>query len=214
MITVYTCDIIGSRNYKIDDRQFINERIKSSFEQACKLFPKTKADYLSFTITQGDEFQFTADKQTDFYKFLLYFRTSVSLPDMFPTVFFRCGIGFGDKATNGKTSYEMDGSAFYNARIALDNFKLKDNLNKLTRLHHTNQKLNSLLNSMLMFCDDLEYNWSTEQRKAILETLSGKTQVEIASELDKSQQSISKVLISAKWDFITNALQTFNKAMS
>lgn len=213
MIIVYTCDIIGSRNYGIADRQEINKLIKEYFDKACQLFPKTKADYLSFTITQGDEFQFTADKPTDFYKFLLYFRNEVALSDIKPKVFFRCGIGLGEKATDGNNSYEMDGSAFYNSRIALDGLKAKDNLNKLTRIHHPRKKLNILINSLLMFCDNLEYNWSTEQREAVNQTLMGKTQTEIANELDKSQQSISKILISAQWEFISNALQTFNKAV-
>lgn len=210
MILVYTCDIIGSRNYAIADRQTINLLIKEYFSNACQLFPKTKADYLSFAITQGDEFQFTADKFIDFYKFLLYFRSGVALSGIKPTVFFRCGIGIGEKATKGNNSYEMDGSAFYNSRLALNELKAKGNLNKLTRLQHPKKKLSILLNSVLMFCDELEKNWSYEQRKVVLETLTGKSQVQIATDFDNTKQNINKLLKNAKWEFVVNAIKSIN----
>jgi hypothetical protein len=214
MILVYTSDIIGSRNYGTGDRQNINRLIDTAFQESCRLFPELQADYLSFAITQGDEFQFLADKMTDYYKFLLYFRTKVTLSNLKPLVFFRTGIGFGERATTGNNSYEMDGSAFYNARSALDGLKAKHNLNRFTRIEHPDSKINIMLNSILMFCDELEYKWTPSQRQAIHLMLQGHNVTSAAESLSTSWQNVSKTLASAKWDYLEHTLKIMNEIIN
>lgn len=202
MIAVFTCDIIGSRNYPTPERGLLNSLVKDSFAQACAAFPQTQADYLSFSITQGDEFQFNAESTRDFYAFLLLFRTGVALSELRPVPFFRCGIGFGDRATSGKNSYEMDGSAYYFSRTALNGFAEAGNLNALTRACFDAPLAQRALNSLFMFCDRIESNWSPEQRQAVGGILRGFSQGQVAEKLKTTQQNISKLLKNASWAYL------------
>ena len=202
MIAVFTCDIIGSRNYPTPQRSLLNSLVKDSFAQACAAFPQTQADYLSFSITQGDEFQFNAESIQDFYGFLLFFRSGVALSELQPVPFFRCGIGFGERATVGENSYEMDGSAYYFSRTALNGFAAAGNLNALTRTSFAAPLAQSALNSLFMFCDRIERNWSREQRQAVWGTLRGLSQGQVAAELKTTQQNISKLLKNASWTYL------------
>jgi len=213
MIVVYTCDIIGSRLLGTRARKKLQSLIGDAFRQACSQFPQCRTDYSSFAVTQGDEFQFYSAQQTDFYKFLLYFRIQLSLSVIESPVFFRAGIGFGSKATMGKTSYEMDGTAFFNSRTALNGFQTNENHNKLTRLVHTKPRISSLANDILMFCDELEYSWSREQRQVVLFALENKKQSFIADKIRSSQQNVSKTLKAARWEYISSVLKNLEKGL-
>ncbi|OQC09284.1 MAG: hypothetical protein BWX75_01176 [Candidatus Cloacimonetes bacterium ADurb.Bin088] len=211
MIVVYTCDIIGSRKYPAPARNQIDQNIRAAFFQACQLYPHTQADFLSFSVTQGDEFQFNAESCKDFYRFLLYFRTSLAISGVKPTPFFRCGIGLGERATQGSSSYEMDGSAYYNSRLAINGFARPENLNTLTRAHTETALVNRALNSLLMFCDRLEYGWSEVQRQVIHGIMQGESQAQIAQRQATSQQNVSKLLKTSAWAYLESVFSLLDE---
>jgi hypothetical protein len=217
MIAVLTCDIIGSRFFHNADRALLQDSIRKYFEVTCKQFPQAKADILSFRVTAGDEFQFSLAEPSFAYKFLLYFRLYISLLDMKPMPRFRCGIGIGERSVTGETSYEMDGSAYYLSRQALNAISGNSEKNRLTNICIEDKSLNRTLEVLCTLMDSIENDWSLRQRQFILTQLEGKTLMEAASALETTFQNISKSLSVADWNefeqsllYIETSINKFN----
>ena len=78
MIAVLTCDIISSRSYDKKQRQILQTSISDAFSYTCKIIPEAKADYMSFSVIQGDEFQFNIE-EAPYSIFFVYFRNQLFL---------------------------------------------------------------------------------------------------------------------------------------
>jgi hypothetical protein len=214
MIAVLTCDIIGSRFFNNSDRALLQESIKKYFEIACTQFPHAKADVLSFHVTAGDEFQFSLAEPSLAYQFLLYFRLHISLLNMKPMPRFRCGIGIGERSVTGETSYEMDGSAYYRSRQALNAISGNSEKNRLTNICTDDDKLNRTLEVLCTLMDTIENDWTLRQRQFILTQLEGKTLIEAAEYLKTSFQNISRILQIAKWNEFEQSMKFIKKAFT
>ena len=90
----------------------MNDLIKQTFEETIELFPEAEADKLSFSIIQGDEFQFVINKPAMAYRFVVFYRLILSLKDVKSN--FRAGIGFGEVSISSDNSYKMGMVTFYN----------------------------------------------------------------------------------------------------
>ena len=165
MIAAVTCDIIKSRQYSNADRSKVNDLIRSAFNEAIDLFPEAKADKLSFSIIQGDEFQFVINKPAMAYRFVVFYRLILSLKDLKPN--FRAGIGFGEVAVSNANSYKMDGSAFHRSRDAFQKFSQPKFRNRITHILCSNQELNDQFEILAMYNDFIEQRWSKKQKNSI-----------------------------------------------
>ena len=210
MIAVLTCDIIRSRVYGINQRQQLETQISESFQYACKIIPQAQADYMSFSVTQGDEFQFSIESPPYFYHFLFTFRNRLSLCGIEPIPLFRAGIGFGTRTIEGKSnSYQMDGSAYHNSRYAMNSFDETVNKKRLSIVYFNHPFLDKCCNTVLAFCDDLERSHSYDQKKAIAQILTGLTYQQAAQNLGVSKQNIDRLLKRANWNLFTQAMELF-----
>lgn len=165
MVAVVTCDIIDSRKYSNENRRKVNELIKSSFDDCIELLPKAKADKLSFSIIQGDEFQFVIQNPALAYQFVVYYRLILALTDLKPS--FRVGIGLGEVSISGKDSYKMDGSAFHNSRDAIQKFDKPKFNNRITTFICGLEQIDNQIEIIVMYNDFIEQRWSDKQRKSI-----------------------------------------------
>jgi hypothetical protein len=199
MIAVLTCDIIGSRFFNNADRALLQESIRKFFDLTCQQFPQAKAEVLSFRVTAGDEFQFSLEEPSLTYRFLLYFRLHTSLLAIKPMPRFRCGMGIGDRNVTGDTSYEMDGTAYYRSRQALNAISGSGEKTRLTNICTEDDKLNRTIKVLCTLMDSIENDWSIRQRQFILTQLEGKTFMEAAKLLKTTFQNISRLLQIAKW---------------
>ena len=210
MIAVLTCDIISSRSYDKKQRQILQTSISDAFSYTCKIIPEAKADYMSFSVIQGDEFQFNIEEAPYFHHFLFTFRNQLSLCGIEPPPFFRAGIGFGTRTIEGKNnSYQMDGTAYHNSRFALNSFSENAYKKRLSIVRLDNPLLTKCYNTVLAFCDDWESSISFPQRRAIQQILTGLTQRQAAQNLGFTEQNMVKLLKRAKWDLFSQAMDFF-----
>ncbi|MDD4310765.1 MAG: hypothetical protein PHO32_10315 [Candidatus Cloacimonetes bacterium] len=234
MIAVLTCDIIASRIYTDVQRQALDTQLRIAFKASCLALPQAEADYLSFSIIQGDEFQFSLESPAFFYHFLLMFRNLLAIGSLTPWGYpslkadfvntetnplhslmpcFRAGIGIGTRSITAKAnSYQMDGSAYHHSRTSMHNFEHSLNKHRLTIFHSDNPFVASSLNTILMFCDSIEQEWSERQRLAIFYTLEANSSLQTAIKMGVSRQNVEKLLKSANWDLICRSMDYFAAA--
>jgi hypothetical protein len=198
MKSVITCDIIKSRQYSNLDRDEINKLIKTSFNDCCNLVPEAYADKLSFSIIQGDEFQFLINNPEYAYQFVVFYRLILSQSELKPT--FRAGIGIGDVSITDADSYKMDGSAFHRSREGINEFNFKKHKSRLTIIKSDNRQIDDELNMICIYQDLLESKWSTKNRGSILAKIKYKTLSEAALHENVTYQAIQKNLKAAYWE--------------
>lgn len=207
MIAVLTCDIVASRAYSEVQRQILDSELKAAFKESCEKLPQAGADYLSFSIIQGDEFQFNLAAPQYFYHFLLYFRNRFAISGLTPTPSFRAGIGFGQRSVAGSSnSYQMDGSAYHHAREAMNGFSGQANKHRLSLVNSDAPDVQNCINTILAFCDNIELNWTSAQRNTIANSFLGDSTKQIATLMGVSRQNVEKLLKSAKWELICSAM--------
>jgi hypothetical protein len=200
MLAVLTCDIIASRLFSKEERNLLQTGIHTAFLDTQSLLPQAEADVLSFRVTVGDEFQFSLLQAPLCYQFLLIFRQKVALLPLSHIPVFRCGIGIGERAIEAETSYQMDGSAYYRSRQALESLATLDMKNRKTAFCSENPGLDSLIADYLLMLDLLEDLWTARQRDFILSQLSGLNLTQTAEQLSTSKQNVSNTLANAHWD--------------
>ena len=208
MIAVFTCDIIASRRFSALQRQVLDQGLRNAFAETCRILPGAKGELLSFSVVQGDEFQFSILQPAWFYSFLLMLRLrfSLLLPDGDPM--FRCGIGIGTRSIAGGSSYQRDGSAYHASREALERFERMKG--RLSILQRANGGYDAGLNLILGFCDHLELSWSSRQKQALLLRLEGHNLKQSAEQLHSSWQNVQQLLQNAGWDRLQEAIGYFN----
>lgn len=207
MVTVFTCDMVSSRFYAMLQRQVLDAGIKEAFAATCRDLPAAEAELLSFSVIQGDEFQFSILNPAWFYHFLLMLRLrfSLLLPDMVPL--FRCGIGMGERSISSGSSYQRDGSAYHRARFALEAFTRHKG--RLSLLQGPHELANRSANTILGFCDHFEKAWSAKQRQALLLKMAGNTLRQSSEQMKSSWQNVQQLLQNAGWELIQEALDYF-----
>ncbi len=184
-----TCDIINSRKYSSKDRKKINSLLKKGFVECCELIPEAKANKLSFSIVQGDEFQFILDNATFSYEFIVNYRLILSRSDISPI--FRASVGIGEINIVDENTYKMDGSAFHHSRVGIDLLKTKEYTNRLTCINY-NEKKNIHLDIILKYQDFFESNWTKKQKEAIYWNLRGLTFKNISKKINITFQGVEK----------------------
>ncbi|MBP7309696.1 MAG: hypothetical protein KA984_00225 [Candidatus Cloacimonetes bacterium] len=207
MVAVFTCDIISSRFYSVPQRQVLDAGIKEAFAATCFNLPVAEGELLSFSVIQGDEFQFSMLNPAYFYHFLLMLRLrfALLLPDIIPL--FRCGIGMGERSISSGSSYQRDGSAYHRSRSALESFDAHKG--RLSLLQSPRELADSSANTILGFCDHFEKGWSARQRQALLLKMAGSNLKQSSEIMKSSWQNVQQLLQNAGWERIQEALDYF-----
>lgn len=198
MVAAVTCDIIKSRQYSTAERKKVDELIRQAFIETIELFPKAKANKLSFSIIQGDEFQFIVENPALVYKFVVYYRIILSLKELKPK--FRAGIGIGEIAVDNDNSYKMDGSAFHRSRDAFQKFSKTKFRNRITTIICGDQDLDAQFEIITMYNDFIETKWTDKQKEAIYWMNKEDTMKLIAKKIDITRQNVKKRIRNSDWD--------------
>ncbi len=206
MIAVVTCDLIGSRKYSVAQRREMEQRVRAAFGETCEVIRDAGADYFSFSVIQGDEFQFVLRQPAFAYRFILAFRNLLSAVCGAADPLFRAGIGIGELAVGGSISYQMDGTAFHNSRDAINRFRGKD-AKRLTMIVTGLPKPDATIDLILELSDAFEDRWTLPQREVISAYLSGRNQTEIAKKRNHSRQSVSNILIDAQYSRVEQVMK-------
>ncbi|GAD04449.1 hypothetical protein HQ45_07085 [Porphyromonas crevioricanis] len=119
----------------------------------------------------------------------------------------RVSIGIGEVSFLSDNILVSDGEAFHFSGREMDDIK-KKRLTLRTRWEHINEELSV----STAFADDIISGWTQAQAEVIyLVLLHDITQKEIASRIDKSPQTISKLLGTAKENLIKKYLERYQK---
>lgn len=148
-------DIIGSKKLPINDREDIQVYVKKCLNTLNELFKPSLVFDVVFSA--GDEVQGLFKNPLAPY---LYFRLLKMILD---PVQIRCGIGVGDwdVKIKGGISTEQDGSAFHNARDAIEQAHKKS---ELSVLYKTSSKNDLYINSLISTSFDFIQKQTKQQR--------------------------------------------------
>ena len=176
-------DIVKSR--EIQDRQNFQQRFKNALKDRSAIFD-SQAIVSQFVVTIGDEFQGVL-KQAD-----KIFRFFSALEDKLSPLNFRYGLGVSTISTsiNKEAAIGMDGPAFYNARAGLETAKKEG----LFYCFKSGSDKDATLNMLLSWLSREKEKWPAQKRKIIGLADAGKTQKQIAADLNITQPAVSKTL--------------------
>lgn len=175
-------DIVQSR--KIKDRAKVQQIFAQAIADLGQHFEET---FLSPpTLTIGDEFQAVLQTTSDLFLLIHQFEIAMN------PVQVRFGLGLGqiDTPINRQAAIGMDGSAFHNAREAIE---LARRFNRKYLLISSDKKNQNKAWELLINWIDLHLqNWSIEKLRILTMHRQGKRQKEIAQSLKMSQPAISQ----------------------
>lgn len=185
-LIVITADVIDSRSHpEVAD---VLRRKMDQWMQPGMLTP--------FSLAVGDELQAVCE-------------WSEALPAIIRRLRWRChpfqirvGIGFGtvDEWRSNAAAWEMNGTAFYHARDALE--AISHSKEPSTRVGAADDKLALALNTIYPLVDQLMGRWTFEQWEAVAVYEEQQTYEKAASRLGVTRQSVQKRCYAASWDLV------------
>jgi hypothetical protein len=205
MKAIVTCDIIKSRRYSGSERQQLNKLIEQSYSECSELITEADTDKLSFSIIQGDEYQFMINNPEYAYQFVFFKRLLLSRTPLRPR--FRAAIGIGDIAVSADNLYQMDGSAFHFSREAMQRFKDSAYRDRSTFFKTGIDKMDEQLNLIAMYNDSLEDKFTAKQIEAIILYRKFGTYEKAASHTGFSIQAIQQRVVTSGWKQISKGFE-------
>ena len=193
LFTVITADVINSRQ-----QGAVVEEKKKGLSELVSLELLTP-----FSFSRGDEIQgVCVSRQISpaLLRQLRYFCLPLKL---------RIGIGWG-RITSGlgvKSSWQMDGPAFYRARQALEEVKKDWRLH--TMLVSGDQAFDQAVNALFTLYDTIQSRWTTEQWEGVMVYEEAGTYQKAADRLGVAFQNVEKRCRAAHWW----AIQTAEEAL-
>jgi len=200
------CVVIGdiSKSKELRDRAGIQERFKAAIEEINQRF--TDSIVSKFLVTIGDEFQGVLNDAAKSYDII------VAMRELLYPVEFVFGVGVGTITTEiAPEAIGMDGPAFYNARVALEEGK---GGGYEVRYRGVGESFDYLINAMLVLIEALKRNWTEHQFKVISIYRETSNQAEVARRLKVSRSAISQILAAAGWDAIAVGEDAVKKLLS
>jgi len=200
------CVVIGdiSKSRELRDRAAIQERFKAAIEEINQRF--TDSIVSKFLVTIGDEFQGVLNDAAKSYDII------VAMRELLYPVEFVFGVGVGTITTEiAPEAIGMDGPAFYNARVALEEGKEGG---YEVRYRGVGEPFDYLINAMLVLIEALKRNWTEHQFKVISIYRETSNQAEVARRLKVSRSAISQILAAAGWDAIAVGEDAVKKLLS
>ncbi len=186
---VITADIIRSRQ----EREAAGKANKG-----LEIINRRYKDYLlaECTIYRGDEIQGVLRTEVNLFRFLRHFRGF-----LYPNAL-RIGVGCGtiDSGLNRKYSWQMNGSAFYKSRKAIN--KIASARSPATRFAGHNDELWLTFDHFYLLLDAIQNRWSEKQWHATEAYERLGTYKAAAAELGISFQNVNKRCQAADWKVV------------
>ncbi|RHU30586.1 MULTISPECIES: hypothetical protein [Parabacteroides] len=204
---VITGDIIQSTHIDPANRSLLLDTINNIVHDT------EKWGSIRLDIYRGDSFQIIINNPVKALRTVLLLR--IGLQAKSPTSFrwdARMALGIGTIDFEKEESViESDGEAFRFSGWEFDKLGRSKNLALKTPWDEFNDEFKV----STAFVDDIASNWTITQSQALyLSLLTGKTQKEIADDLQKSSQAISKLLIGGKANLIELYLNRYEQLIS
>ena len=201
-------DIVSSR--QIEDRAHVQTKFSAAIET---LKRNNKKMFLSPpTLTIGDEFQAVLKSTTNLFLRIHQFEAEMS------PVQLRFGLGLGkiDTPINTKAAIGMDGSAFHNARRAIET--ARNEKRKYVLFSSIEQEQSLAWQLILRWIDLTLQGWSMEKQQILILNRMGKRQKEIASLLHITQPAVSQHINKKNFSLIVQSEEflenRFNKILT
>jgi hypothetical protein len=207
MHAVLTGDIVGSSTLSPEEHRQVVGLVKS----VPTVFPDAVIGAVDFF--SGDSWQLLVSDCRFAFPIALYIRASLKREKDL-SVDSRISVAWGEvdlEQVDLDRMSESTGELFTVSGRALAGLK-KNALMCFTVLNDAPLSLS--ISSTVVLMDLLVRQWSMEQARAVAETLRGKTQAEIAADLEISQSSINKSLQAAHWMEISSALDLVGDVVS
>lgn len=187
-------DLIDSK--KAPTRDALQEKLVDSFNILNQNYAEIIVSKL--TVTLGDEFQVLVEPSAKIFQFIDDIQRLVDHP-------IRFGIGYGEIATkiDPEVSLGADGSAYWNARAAIENIEQNSYKGILRQNFIGLGENDSIINTILLLTDTLRSDWTKTQTYVFNGLLEAGiyqpnfSQKELAKKLDLSESALSKRLNSA-----------------
>ncbi len=197
LYAVLTGDVAGSSRFEGEQRALLLTALKQSFSLVSEILGE---DLLAFPyeIFRGDSFQGVLHYPAKALKSALIIRAA--LRKSFQTtlkdaVDARIAIGIGTiSMLPGGRGGEGDGEAYRNSGPSLDKMTRESRFIKIVTPW---EPVNQELNVECALLDTIISRWTSRQAEVFIETLKGKTQEQIATELKVSQPGIRKRIQSS-----------------
>lgn len=201
IMAAVTCDIRDSSKYSEVERRKVRRVVEEAFDLLSSRYPEAVHATASFSVVQGDEFQFALNDPGRAYEILFYYRSLAATADVRPVLRFRASIGIGALSiTEGETSYRMDGRAFHHSRRGLERLKRSRDLRRRsTQIVTGRARDDAFLDLVLMYQDMLESGWTRTQWEAVRWRQELPTYERIADQIGIKYQNVQKRLRAARW---------------
>ena len=200
---IITGDIVNSRSIQSNERGILLDVIHMVVEDLKSI------STLQLEIFRGDSFQMVVDNPAEALKVAILLRAGLmsKTPENYRKPWAaRLSLGVGDISYQADKVVVSDGEAF---QISGHEF---DEIGKRRLIVKTRwDTINAELKVSTAFADDIISGWSYSQAQAVyLTLLYKKTRKEIAVQLNKTAQNISKLLGVAKEELICNYLERYH----
>lgn len=206
---VITGDIIQSSRINLTNRQLLLDTIQYVAQEV-----RVLSD-VRMEIFRGDSFQMIVNEPSEALKIAVLIRAGLQkeTPDSEKKKWdMRVALGLGTVDFDKEHSIvESDGEAFHNSGWEFDE------LGKSARLAIRTpwEEVNEEFKVSTVFADEIISAWTIPQAKVIyLAILSGKNQKELAQDLDKTPQAISKLMKGGRARAIELYLERFTQQIA
>lgn len=119
----------------------------------------------------------------------------------------RMAVGIGSVSYLGKTVLDSDGEAFHLSGRGFDAMNKDEHLRVITARPSVNEQLAIIL----QLTDVIMEGWTVSQAEVIYQLLEGKTQQQMAAELDVVQSAIHNRIRLARWKTIDSTIRYIAK---
>lgn len=199
---IITGDIIGSTSIPSEQRQLLPDAVMQAAADLERISP------LKCELFRGDSFQVMVEQPELSLTIAVLMRAGLKRRtphDSKSAWDARIAVGIGDVDYESEHLTVSDGEAFHYSGREFDKLG-KRNLAVLTRWDEVNDEL-SVSTS---FADDIINGWTVSQAEAVYLSLGERmAQKDIALQLGKTKQNVSKLLASAKEPLISLYLERF-----
>lgn len=157
--TALIVDLKKSKTYRTDDRNSIQKYIYNVIQSLNTIFEKSIAKKVDFS--GGDEIQGLFCSSESAYLFLRLFNMLISPVEV------RAGMGVGewDVIINNASTTAQDGSAYHNARYAIENTK---DTSEYSLLLYSGKKSDFVTNSLINYTTSLSNKHNKYQNEVML----------------------------------------------
>lgn len=196
-----TADVIGSR--AIEPRGTLRDALSSALDAFNRTWVAEIA--VPFSVAAGDEVQGVVRPGPAAFAMVRRLRWATRSAPLRPSPRLRAGVGWGGVETglDGRTSWELDGSAFHLARRALA--EAAERRGEATRFAAPEPDHEAWANEMLSLLDAIVARWTPGQWQAVAAYERLGTYAAAARALGVALQNVQKRCAAARWTLVRDA---------